>query len=55
MDMLTDPPINWANVNWPYVIVLVLLVFVCQGQSRYDLDIVECLLMTQSGRMWRRL
>ena len=22
-------PIDWANVNWPYVIALVLLVFVC--------------------------
>jgi hypothetical protein len=29
MDMLTNLPIDWANVNWPYVIVLVLLVFVC--------------------------
>jgi hypothetical protein len=29
MDMLTDLPIDWANVNWPYVIVSVLLVFVC--------------------------
>jgi hypothetical protein len=29
MDMLTNLPIDWANVNWPYVIALVLLVFVC--------------------------
>ena len=29
MDKLGDLPIDWANVNWPYVIVLVLLVFVC--------------------------
>src|SRR5262245_23742735 len=28
-DMLTDLPIDWANVNWHYVIALVLLVFVC--------------------------
>ena len=29
MDKLGDLPIDWANVNWPYVIALVLLVFVC--------------------------
>jgi len=29
MDKLGDLPIDWANVSWPYVIVLVLLVFVC--------------------------
>jgi uncharacterized membrane protein YfcA len=29
MDKLGDLPIDWANVNWPYVVVLVLLVFVC--------------------------
>jgi len=29
MDKLTDLPIDWANVNWPYVIVLSLIVFVC--------------------------
>jgi hypothetical protein len=29
MDKLTDLPIDWANVNWPYVIVLALIVFIC--------------------------
>ena len=29
MDKLGDLPIDWANVNWPYVTVLALLVFVC--------------------------
>ena len=29
MEKLTALPIDWANVNWPYVITLVLLVFVC--------------------------
>lgn len=29
METLANLPIDWANVNWPYVIVLVLLVFVC--------------------------
>jgi uncharacterized membrane protein YfcA len=29
MDKLTDLPIDWANVNWPYVIVLAVIVFVC--------------------------
>ena len=29
MDKLTDLPIDWANVNWPYVTVLALIVFIC--------------------------
>jgi hypothetical protein len=29
MDVLNDLPIDWANVNWPYVFVSVLLVFLC--------------------------
>jgi hypothetical protein len=29
MDPLNDLPIDWANVNWPYVIVSMLLVFLC--------------------------
>src|SRR5262249_29370593 len=29
MDKLMDLPIDWANVNWPYVIVLALIVFTC--------------------------
>jgi hypothetical protein len=29
MDVLNDLPIDWANVNWPYVVVSVLLVFLC--------------------------
>ena len=29
MPNISDVPIDWANVNWPYVITLVLLVFVC--------------------------
>ncbi len=29
MEKLAALPIDWAQVNWPYVIALVLLVFVC--------------------------
>jgi uncharacterized membrane protein YfcA len=29
MEKLEALPIDWANVNWPYVIVLALIVFVC--------------------------
>jgi hypothetical protein len=29
MEKLTALPIDWVQVNWPYVITLVLLVFVC--------------------------
>ena len=29
MEKLAALPVDWANVNWPYVITLVLLVFVC--------------------------
>jgi hypothetical protein len=29
MDPLNDLPIDWANVNWPYMIVSMLLVFLC--------------------------
>lgn len=29
MEKLASLPIYWASVNWPYVIALVLLVFVC--------------------------
>ena len=29
MDKLGDLPIDWANVNWPYVIGSMLLVFLC--------------------------
>src|SRR5262245_36545849 len=29
MDALNNLPIDWANVNWPYVIVSMLLVFLC--------------------------
>jgi hypothetical protein len=29
MDPLNDLPIDWASVNWPYVIVSMLVVFLC--------------------------
>lgn len=29
MEKLAALPIDWTNVNWPYVIALALLVFVC--------------------------
>jgi hypothetical protein len=29
MEKLAALPIDWANVNWNYVVALVLLVFVC--------------------------
>ena len=29
MEKLAALPIDWAHVNWPYFIALVLLVFVC--------------------------
>jgi hypothetical protein len=29
MDKLAALPIDWANVNWPYVSSLIALVFVC--------------------------
>ena len=29
MDKLAALPIDWANVNWPYFLALVVLVFAC--------------------------
>jgi hypothetical protein len=34
MEKLAALPVDWANVNWPYVITLVLLVFVCTSMER---------------------